>query len=154
MSHKTSSLSVPQYLHKLRKKLLILQDEVRDKKREKENREKILLTEGLKLGPGRLRLLDLENRSLILPYQDRYVHVCEEMKKHRIPDSRQHLLVMCKESLKMKQDIEACTFMTSLAEFETYFMNTYIVCSNLMRDLLPKLFNKANRRVMMIPSEI
>ena len=64
MSHKTSSLSVPQYLHKLRKKLLILQDEVRDKKREKENREKILLTEGLKLGPGRLRLLDLETASL------------------------------------------------------------------------------------------
>ena len=75
MTHKTSSYSVPQYLHKLRKKLLILQDEVRDKKCEKENREKILLTEGLKLGPGPLRLLDLENRSLILPYQDRYEHV-------------------------------------------------------------------------------
>ena len=60
MTHKASSYSVPQYLHKLRKKLLILQDEVRDKKHEKENREKILLTEGLKLGPGCLRLLDLE----------------------------------------------------------------------------------------------
>ena len=75
MSHRTSSLSIPLYLNKLRKKLLILQDEVRDKKCEKENREKILLTEGLKLGPGRLKLLDLENRSLILPYQDRYVNV-------------------------------------------------------------------------------
>ena len=32
-SHKTSSYSVPQYLHKFRKKLLILQDEQRDKKR-------------------------------------------------------------------------------------------------------------------------
>ena len=42
--HKILSYSVPQYLHKFRKKLLILQDEVRDKKREKENREKILLT--------------------------------------------------------------------------------------------------------------
>ena len=63
-----------------------MQDEVRDKKREKENREKILLTEGLKLGPGRLRLLDLENCSLILPYQDRYEHVREEMKKRKGDD--------------------------------------------------------------------
>ena len=85
------------------------------------------MTEGLKLGPGRLKLLDLENRSLILPYQDRYEHVREEMKKRKIPDWQQHLLVMCKESLKMKQDIESCIFMTSLGEFEAYFVNTYIV---------------------------
>ena len=91
-SHRTSTYSVPQYIHKIKKKLLILQDEVRDKKREKENHEKILLTQGLKLGPGRLRLLDLENRSLILPYQDRYEHVPEEMKTWRLPDWRQHLL--------------------------------------------------------------
>ena len=71
MSHRTFTLPIPLYLNKLRKKLLILQDEVRDKRREKENREKILLTEGLKLGPGRLKVLDFENCSLILPYQDR-----------------------------------------------------------------------------------
>ena len=41
--------------------------------------KKILLTEGLKLGPGRLKLLDLENRSVILPYQEQYEHVREEL---------------------------------------------------------------------------
>ena len=65
------------------------------------------------------------------------------MKKRRIPDWRQHLLGMCKESLNMKKDIEACTFMTSLAEFEAYFVNTYIVGSNLVQDLLSRLFNKS-----------
>ena len=80
-SYRTLNYTIPSYLNKLKKKLLVLQDEIRDKRREKENREKILLTDGLKLGPGRLKLLDLENRSLILPYQDRYVHVREEMKR-------------------------------------------------------------------------
>ena len=61
------------------------------------------------------------------------------MKKQKIPDWQQHLLVMCKESLKMKQDIESCIFMTSLGEFEAYFVNTYILGSN----LLSRLFNKA-----------
>ena len=60
-SYTTPAYTVSQFIHKIKKKLLVLQDEVRDKKREKENREKILLTEGLKLGTGRLRLLDLEN---------------------------------------------------------------------------------------------
>ena len=83
-SYRTPVYTVSQFIHKIKKKLLKLQDEVRDKKREEENRSKILLTEGLKLGPGRLKLLDLENRSLILPYQDRYEHVLEEMKKRKI----------------------------------------------------------------------
>ena len=39
----------------------------------------------------------------------------------------------------MKQDIESCIFMTSLGEFEAYFVNTYILGSN----LLSRLFNKA-----------
>ena len=43
----------------------------------------------------------------------------------------------------MKQDIETCTFMMSLAEFEAYFVNTYIVGSNLVQDLLSRLFNKS-----------
>ena len=33
--------------------------------------------------------------------------------------------------------------MTSLGEFETYFVNTYIVGSNLVQDLLSRLFYKA-----------
>ena len=85
-SHRTPVYTVSQFIYKIKKKLLKLQDEVRDKKREEENRAKILLTEGLKLGPGRLKLLDLENRSLVLPYQDPYEHVSEEMKKRKIPD--------------------------------------------------------------------
>ena len=96
----------------------------------------------MKLGPGRLRLLDLENISLVLPNQNRYEHVREELKKRKIPDWQQHLLVMAKESLKMKQDIESCIFMTTLAEFEAYFVNTYIVGSNLVQDLLSRLFSK------------
>ena len=59
-SHRTPAYTVSQFIHKIKKKLLVLQDEVRDKKREKENREKILFTEGLKLGPRRLKLLDIE----------------------------------------------------------------------------------------------
>ena len=43
-SHRTPAYTVSQFIHKIKKKLLVLQDEVRDKKREKENREKILLT--------------------------------------------------------------------------------------------------------------
>ena len=39
-SYRTLSYTIPLYLNKLKKKLLILQDEVRDKRREKENREK------------------------------------------------------------------------------------------------------------------
>ena len=33
--------------------------------------------------------------------------------------------------------------MTSLGEFEAYFVNTYIVGSNLVQDLLSRLFNKS-----------
>ena len=102
-SYRIMNHTIQSYLIKLKKKLLVLQDNIKDKKREKENREKILFTEGLELGRGRLKLLDLENRSLILPYQDRYVHVRDKMKRRRIPDWRNHLLIMCKESLKMKQ---------------------------------------------------
>ena len=83
-SHRTPVYTVSQFIYKIKKKLLKLQDEVRDKKREEENRAKILLTEGLKLGHGRLKLLDLENRSLVFPYQDRYKHVCEELKRAQL----------------------------------------------------------------------
>ena len=49
-SHRTPTYTVPQFIHKIKKKLLVLQDEVRDKKRGKENCDTLLLTEGLKLG--------------------------------------------------------------------------------------------------------
>ena len=112
-------------------------------KREEENRQKILLTEGLKLGPGRLKLLELESRSVILPYQERYEYVRDELQRRRIPDWRNHLLVMAKESLKQKQDIESCIYMTTLVEFENYFKSTYIIGQNLVQDLLSRLFAKA-----------
>ena len=66
------NLSVSQFIHKIKKSLLELKDEIQDRKRDKANRQKILLTERLHLGPGRLKLLDLDNRSIILPYQDAY----------------------------------------------------------------------------------
>ena len=44
-----------------------------------------MLTEGLRLGPGRLNLLDLENRNMILPYQERYEYVRDELQRRRIP---------------------------------------------------------------------
>ena len=91
-----------------------------------------MLTEGLKLGPGRLKLLDLENRSVVLPCQEWYEHMREELQKRKMQDWKNHLLVMAKESLKMKQDIESCLCMTTLAKFETYFVNTYIVGCNLV----------------------
>ena len=97
-----------------------------------------MLTEGLRLGPGRLKLLDLENRSMILPYQERYEYVRDELQRRRIPDWRNHLLVMVKESLKQKQDQESCLYMTSLSEFENYFKVTYIVGQNLVQDLLSR----------------
>ena len=70
------------------------------------------------------------------------------MKKSKIPDWQQHLLVMCKESLKMKQDIESCIFMTSFSEFEAYFVNTYIVGSNIVQDLWSLI--RLNLKVMRI----
>ena len=61
-----------QFTYKIKRKLLELKDQVQEKKRGEENRQKILLTEGLKLGPHRLKLLELESRSVILLYQERY----------------------------------------------------------------------------------
>ena len=61
------NLPVSLFLQKIKKKLLELKDTIQDRKREEENRQKILLTEGLRLGPGRLKLLDLESRSNVLP---------------------------------------------------------------------------------------
>ena len=94
---------------------------LKDRKREEENHQKILLTEGLRLGPGRLKLLELESRSNVLPYQERYQYERDELQRRRIPDWRNHLLVMVKESLKLKQDQELVLYMTSLREFESYF---------------------------------
>ena len=80
---------------------------------------------------------------MILPYQERYEYVREELQKRKIPDWRNHLLVMAKESLKQKQDIESCIYMTTLSEFENYFKLTYIIGQNLVQDLLSRLFAKA-----------
>ena len=115
---KTVSLTVGQFIFKIKKVLLELKDEIQDKKRDEENCQKILLMEGLKLGSGRLKLLDLTDRSIILPYQERYQYVRDELQRRRIPDWRNHLLVMVKESLKLKQDQESCLYMTSLSEVE------------------------------------
>ena len=52
------NLTVSQFIHRIKKNLLELKDVIQDRKREEENRQKILLTEGLRLGPGRLKLLD------------------------------------------------------------------------------------------------
>ena len=136
------NLSVSQFIHKIKKSFLELKDEIQDRKCDEENRQKILLTEGLRLGPGRLKLLDLENRSIVLPYQERYKYVRDELQRRRIPDWRNHLLVMVKESLKLKQDQESCLYMTSLSEFESYFRATYIIEQNLVQDLLSRLFDK------------
>ena len=62
------NLPVSLFLQKIKKKLLELKDTIQDRKREEENRQKILLTEGLRLGTGRLKLLDLESRSNVLPW--------------------------------------------------------------------------------------
>ena len=135
-SARTVSLTVGQFIYRIKRNLLELKDQVQDKKREEENRQKILLTEGLRLGPGRLKLLDLENQSMILPYQERYEYVRDELQRRKIPDWRNHLLVMVKESLRQKQDIESCLYMTTLSELENYFKSTYIVGQNLVQDLL------------------
>ena len=140
---KTVSLTVGQFIFKIKKVLLELKDEIQDKKRDEENCQKILLMEGLKLGSGRLKLLDLTDRSIILPYQERYEYVLSELQKRRIPDWRNHLLTMVKESLKQKLGREACIYMTSLSEFERYFRSTYIIGQNLVQDLLPRLFDNA-----------
>ena len=60
-SARTVSLTVGQFIYRIKRNLLELKDQVQDKKREEENRQKILLPKGLRLGPGRLKLLDLEN---------------------------------------------------------------------------------------------
>ena len=112
------NLPVGQFIQKIRKKLLELKEHLQDKKREDENRQKILLQEGLRLGPGRLKLLELGSRSNVLPFQERYQYVRTELQKRGIPDWRNHLLVMVKESLKLPQDQEAVLYMTSLSEFE------------------------------------
>ena len=67
-SLRTTNLPVGQFTSRIKRRLLELKDQVQDRRREEENRAKIFLTEGLKLGPGRLKLRDLENRSVVLPY--------------------------------------------------------------------------------------
>ena len=89
-----------------------------------------------------MKLLELDSRSNVLPFQERYQYVRDELQKRRIPTWRNHLLVMVKESLKLKQDQEAVLYMTSLGEFESYFRATYIVGQNLVQDLLSRLFDK------------
>ena len=96
------NLPVSLFLQKIKKKLLELKDTIQDRKREEENRQKILLTEGLRLGPGRLKLLDLESRSNVLPWQERYQYVRDELQRRRIPDWRNHLLTMVKDSLTIR----------------------------------------------------
>ena len=91
-SIRSVNLPVNQFIHKIKKNLLELKDEIQDRKREEENRQKILLTEGLRLGPGRLKLLELDSRSNVLPYQERYQYVWDELQRRRIPDWRNHLL--------------------------------------------------------------
>ena len=125
-SIRSVNLPVNQFIHRIKKTLLELKDEIQDRKREEEN----LLTEGLRLGPGRLKLLELDSRSNVLPYQEKYQYVRDELQRRRIPDWRNHLLVMVKESLKLKQDQESVLYMTSLGEFESYFRATYIVGQN------------------------
>ena len=56
------NLPVSQFIYKIKKTLLELKDQIQDRKREDENRQKILLQEGLRLGPGRLKLLELDSR--------------------------------------------------------------------------------------------
>ena len=75
-------------------------------------------------------------------FQKRYQYIRTEFQKSGIPDWRNHLLVMVKESLKLPQDQEAVLYMTSLAEFESYFRATYIVGQNLVQNLLSRLFDK------------
>ena len=50
---------------------------------------------------------------------------------------------MAKDSLKMKQVVESCLYMTTLWEFEAYFASTYIVGCNQVQDLLSRLFSKS-----------
>ena len=49
-SIRSVNLPVNQFIHKVKKKLLELKDAIQDRKKEEENRQKILLTEGLRLG--------------------------------------------------------------------------------------------------------
>ena len=78
-----------------------------------------------------------------MSFQERYEYVREELQRRKIPDWRNHLLVMAMESLKQKQDIESCIYMTTLSEFENYCKSTYIIGQNLVQDLLSTLFAKA-----------
>ena len=66
------NLPVSQFIYRIKKSLLELKDQIQDKKRDDENRQKILLQEGLRLGPGHLKLLELDSRSNVLPFQERY----------------------------------------------------------------------------------
>ena len=49
-SARTISFPVGHFMYRIKRKLLELKDQVQDKKREEENGQKILLTEGLRLG--------------------------------------------------------------------------------------------------------
>ena len=73
------NLPVGQFIQRIRKRLLELKEQIHDKKREDENRQKILLQEGLRLGQGRLKLLELGSRSNVLPFQERYQYVRTEL---------------------------------------------------------------------------
>ena len=49
---------------------------------------------------------------------------------------------MGKDSLKIPQDIEACLYMDTLSQFETYINTSYIAGMSMIDDLLSELIKK------------
>ena len=140
-----ATYTVDDWIVKTRRKLL-LQKEVQEKEnRRRENQDKVMLQETLKVA-SRTKIRNLDSRRVFLPWHEDYQKLKASFKKNNLSDWKENVLKVAKESLKIQADIDAFMFLTGLKEFESYISTEYIVGVNMLNDLFSKLFtmNKAS----------
>ena len=135
------NLGAEEFLIKAKKKLLRKKDLIQETKIAKANKEKTVLTETLKIFP-KSKLTALNTRRDIVPWLSRYQSVKKTLQEANIPDWKNQLLLMGKESLKLEADKTAVKYFDSLGELERYINSTYVSGLSLIDDLLSEVLKK------------
>merc|ERR1712030_75455 len=136
----SSTYTADDWMLKTRRKLLLQREN-----QERENQDKLLLQETLR-AVSRTKIRNLNSRREFLPWYEDYKKIKETFKATNLPDWKENVLKMAKDSLKIQADVDACIYLNDLKEFEQYISTEYIVGVNMLYDLLSKLFstNKAS----------
>merc|ERR1712030_113753 len=141
----SSTYTADDWMLKTRRKLLLQRENQERENRKLENQDKLLLQETLR-AVSRTKIRNLNSRREFLPWYEDYKKIKETFKKTNLPDWKENVLKMAKDSLKIQADVDACIYLNDLKEFEQYISTEYIVGVNMLNDLLSKLFstNKAS----------